>query len=81
MYVDDVIKHLGVTQRTAAFIVKIYAESEGYNHIDEPQIAVEHWSERFLRLPPELQSKWVRKGLTRLADIDYANHRLFAQTR
>ena len=77
MWAYRVIHELGVTPRTAAFIVRLFADENGYNHADEPEIAMEQWSERFLEQPAEVQAMWVRKGLRRLADLDYINHTRF----
>jgi len=77
MYADQVIKLLCVPPRTAAFIVRAFADSDGYNHSEEPEQAIEYWAERFLKLPAEEQIRWMRVGLKRQNDLFYNQQRPF----
>lgn len=72
MYADRVVKDLGVAPRTAAFIIKLYADHEGYDHSQADGTVAARWAEKFLALPAAEQQKWKRRGVERVKAIDDA---------
>lgn len=72
MYADRVVKDFGVPPRTAAFIVKLYADSEGYDHSEADGAVAARWAEKFLALPAAEQQYWKHKGVERVKAIDDA---------